>query len=113
MRFYTKEHQFYCGVDLHTRSMYICVLDQAGQILLHRNLPAEPEAFLSAIAPYRQDIVVCAECMFSWYWLADLCGRENIPFVLGHALYMKAIHGGRPKTTGSTPVRSQHSLRPA
>jgi transposase len=35
--------------------------------------------------------------MFTWYWLADLCAREKIPFVLGHALYMKAIHGGKVK----------------
>jgi transposase len=35
--------------------------------------------------------------MFSWYWLADLCAKENIPFVLGHALYMRAIHGGKAK----------------
>jgi transposase len=97
MRFYTRQHQFYCGVDLHTRSMYVCILDQRGEILLHRNLPAEPDAFLEAIKPYREDIVVCAECMFSWYWLADLCGGENIPFVLGHALYMKAIHGAKAK----------------
>jgi transposase len=97
MNFYTKEHLFYCGVDLHTRSMYICVLDQSGQILLHRNLPAQPQRFLDAIGPFRQDIVVCAECMFSWYWLADLCAKENIPFVLGHALYMRAIHGGKAK----------------
>src|SRR5262249_4815497 len=32
-----------------------------------------------------------------WYWLADLCAQEQIPFVLGHALYMKAIHGGKAK----------------
>ena len=30
-------------------------------------------------------------------WLADLCAREGIPFVLGHALYLKAIHGGKAK----------------
>jgi transposase len=36
--------------------------------------------------------------MFSWYWLADLCQQEGIAFVLGHALYMKAIHGGKAKT---------------
>jgi transposase len=36
--------------------------------------------------------------MFTWYWLADLCEREGIEFVLGHALYMKAIHGGKSKT---------------
>jgi len=35
--------------------------------------------------------------MFTWYWLADLCADEGIPFVLGHALYMKAIHGGKAK----------------
>jgi transposase len=35
--------------------------------------------------------------MFTWYWLADLCADEEIPFVLGHALYMKAIHGGKAK----------------
>ena len=35
--------------------------------------------------------------MFAWYWLADLCQAEHLPFVLGHALYMKAIHGGKAK----------------
>jgi len=35
--------------------------------------------------------------MFSWYWLADLCREQGIHFVLGHALYMKAIHGGKAK----------------
>jgi transposase len=30
-------------------------------------------------------------------WLADFCAQEGIPFVLGHALYMKAIHGGKAK----------------
>ena len=35
--------------------------------------------------------------MFTWYWVADLCSREKIPFILGHALYMKAVHGGKAK----------------
>jgi transposase len=97
MRFYTKQHQFYCGIDLHARSMYLCILNQDGEILEHRNMKAAPEPFLKAIAPYREDLVVCVECIFTWYWLADLCAREGIAFVLGHALYMKAIHGGKAK----------------
>ena len=44
-----------------------------------------------------EDVVVCIECIFTWYWLADLCAEEGIPFVLGHALYMKAIHGAKTK----------------
>jgi hypothetical protein len=35
--------------------------------------------------------------MFIWYWIADLCEDEGSPFVLGHALYRRAIHGGRAK----------------
>jgi transposase len=97
MRFYTKQHPFYCGIDLHARTMYVCILDQAGEVLVHRNMPATPEALLKAIAPYQEQIVLAAECMFTWYWLADLCADHGIPFVLGHALYMKAIHGGKAK----------------
>ncbi len=97
MQFYTGPHKFYCGIDLHARTMYLCIMNQAGEILLHRNMKATPEPFLKAITPYREDLVVCVECIFTWYWLADLCAQEGIPFVLGHALYMKAIHGGKAK----------------
>jgi hypothetical protein len=40
MRFYTNQHPFYCGIDLHARSMYVCVLSHDGEILLHRNMKA-------------------------------------------------------------------------
>jgi len=72
-------------------------LHRDGEILVHRNMSAGPEPFLKAIAPYREDVVVCVECIFTWYWLADLCAREGLPFVLGHALSMQAIHGGKAK----------------
>jgi transposase len=97
MRFYTRQHRHYCGVDLHVKTMHVCILDGDGQVQLHRNLPATPDALLEAVAPFRDDLVVAAECMFTWYWLADLCAAEGIPFVLGHALAMKAIHGGKAK----------------
>jgi len=97
MRFYTKTHNHYCGIDLHAKTMYLCILDKNGQILLHQNMKSCPEDFLAATQPYRDDLVVAAECMFTWYWLADLCQQEGIEFVLGHALYMKAIHGGKAK----------------
>jgi transposase len=77
--------------------MYVCILSQDGEIVFHRNIKTTPEAFLKAIAPYRDGLVVAVECMFTWYWLADLCVEEDIAFVLGHAQYMKAIHGGKAK----------------
>jgi transposase len=97
MRFYNGQHRHWCGIDLHARTMYVCILDAEGQVLVHKNLRANPAAFLEVIAPYREGLVVAVECIFTWYWLADLCAREGIGFVLGHALYMKAIHGGKAK----------------
>jgi transposase len=98
MRFYNQQHRFYCGVDLHARTLSLHVLDAQGQTVLAKTIAAGPKAFLQAVAPFREGLAVACECMFAWYWLADLCAQEQIPFVLGHALYMKAIHGGKAKT---------------
>src|SRR5215510_3838603 len=95
MRFYTKQHPFYCGIDLHARTMDLCILSQDGEVRLYRNRQARPDAVLKAIAPYRNDMVIAGACIFTGYWLADLCAQEGLPFVLGHALSMKALHGGQ------------------
>jgi transposase len=97
MRFYKKRHKHYCGIDLHARTMYVCILDQDGVVLLHQNMPCDRQRFLLAIGPYRENLVVGVECIFSWYWISDLCTRENVAFVLGHALYMRSLHGAKAK----------------
>src|SRR6266852_2299789 len=97
MNFSTQQHKHSCGIALQARAMYVCILDQAGTILVHKNLPTPPAAVLRVSAPYRDELVGAVECLFTWYWLADLCAKEGIAFVLGHALYMKAIHGGKAK----------------
>jgi transposase len=97
MRFYTQQHRFYCGIDLHARTMHLCILDHAGTVVFDRNLASRPETFLRAVEPFRDGLVVGVECMFAWYGVADLCRQEGIAFVLGHALYLKAIHGGKAK----------------
>jgi transposase len=60
-------------------------------------MPATAEALADVLQPYREDLVLAVECIFTWYWVADLCNRIGVEFVLGHALYMKAIHGGKVK----------------
>jgi transposase len=97
MRVYTHSHRFYCGIDLHARTMHLCILDHGGGVVYDQNIAARPESFLKAIAPFRADVVVGVECMYAWYWLADLCVQEKVPFMLGHALYMKLIYGAKAK----------------
>lgn len=97
MRYYNKSHKYTCGIDLHKDNLYMCIQDETSKILVHRRLENVEEEFLRVIKPYREDIVVSVESTFNWYWLGDLCLAEEIPFVLGHAQYMKAIHNGKSK----------------
>lgn len=97
MKFYNQQHQYYCGIDLHARKMYVCIINQKGKPVLHENIKTDPEHLFELLFPYLGDVVVGVECVFCWYWVSDLCAEHQIPFVLGHALYMKAIHGGKTK----------------
>src|SRR5271170_1468337 len=97
MRFYNRQHQFYCGIDPHARLLALCIFDQAGTIVCQTKIPADKQLLLATLAPFRTDVVLCVECLFAWYWVADFCSDHQIPFVLGHALYVKAIHGGKTK----------------
>jgi transposase len=111
MRFYEQQHRFYCGIDLHARTMHVCIVGADGAVAFDKNLPCQPKALLQAVAPFRDGIVVGVECMFGWYWLADLCAAEGIAFVLGHALYMKAIHGGKAKNDRIDAAKIARLLR--
>jgi transposase len=112
MKYYTSTTQFNCGIDLHARQMYVCLMDRDGKKLVHTNIKNNDfDFFLKLIAPYKHDLTVCAECMFGWYWLADACQAAGLKFVLAHALYLKAIHGGKNKNDRIDSEKITHLLR--
>ena len=49
MRFYTKQHKFYCGIDLHTQRMFVCILDTGGNVRIHQNIHTEQPISLSSM----------------------------------------------------------------
>ena len=97
MEYATITSKYCCGIDLHARTMYLCVMDRAGKIKFHRNLKNDISLLTQALKPYRRSVSIGVESTYNRYWLADGCQKAGIPFYLGHALYMKAIHGGRKK----------------
>src|SRR5947208_3096382 len=98
MKYYTSTTEFNCGIDLHARQMYVCVMDRQGKKRVQTNVRDNDfNFFLKLVAPYQHSLTVCCECMFGWYWLADACQAAGLKFVLAHALYVKAIHGGKNK----------------
>jgi hypothetical protein len=42
--------------------MHLCILDHAGNVVYDKNLPTSPDAFLHAVAPCSDDLVVGVEC---------------------------------------------------
>ena len=44
MRFYTKQHNFYCGIDLHCDAMYVCIINSVGEVVVHKNIPTRPKS---------------------------------------------------------------------
>lgn len=90
MRFYTQQHQLYCGIDLHARTTSLCRLNRDGDILVHRHMPAGPDPFLTAIAPSREDLVVC----------------KVFPLCSGMPSLCRPSMGAKPQTTRSMPRKS-------
>lgn len=112
MEYYKSTTEFNCGIDLHAREMYVCVMDRLGNKLVHTNIRGNDFTyFLKKIAPYRHSLTVVCECTFNWYWLADECFSANLPFVLAHALYLKHIHGGKNKNDKIDSEKLAHLLR--
>ena len=99
MNFYQGQHEFYAGVDLHSNCLHVCVIDSEGKKRLHRNFrAAKLDQLINRLKPFQgSDLVLGCESTFNWYWLSDWCEEQQIPFLLGHAQYMKSIHGGKVK----------------
>ena len=120
MNFYNRQHEFYCGIDLHANSMHVCVVDHDG----HKHCtaisrPARPDRFLSAIGPFASgDLVIGCESTFNWYWLADLCRDQQLKFLLGsrpvpqsHSWWQNQERSDRLRETGHAAPRWQLSAQ--
>ena len=97
MQYAMIDSNYFCGIDLHARTMFVCIMDKMGEIVFQRNLKNDFKLLLQVLGTHLGSIAVGVESTFNWYWLADGCHKAGIPFYLGHALYMKAIHGGKKK----------------
>ena len=63
MKYYNSTTEFNCGIDLHARQMYVCLMDRSGKKLVHTNIRNNDfNFFLKLVAPYRHDLTVCCEC---------------------------------------------------
>ena len=91
------KYQYFCGGDIHSDKTYFKVLDKSGKVVLKKNLPNNFSLLKEFLKPLGGSTAVGVESNYNYYWIADGCARENIPFYLGHAYYMKAIAANKNK----------------
>ena len=80
MRFYKNQHQFYIGIDLHARSMYVCVVNNSGETVFHKNMACSREN-LELVTDYMCLIQDAFPGIFFWIAIQALlfyCATETI-----------------------------------
>ncbi len=82
MRYAKVDAKYYCGIDLHSRSRYISVMDKDGEVLLHRNMPNDFDMFKSYVHRFLPWASNRAATTTGWPRPAN---KRGIPFNLVHA----------------------------
>jgi transposase len=87
----------YVGIDVHRKRSQVAVVDQAGQVLVNRNVPNGVDTVLSVIGELPAGTHAAFEAAYGWGWLVELL--EDYGFVphLVHPSQCKAIASARLK----------------
>jgi transposase len=89
---------YYTGIDLHKFTSYLTTVDSLGNIICQQNLKNVDHNFVQYFKAIPGDHKTTVESTMTWYWLNDLLSSLNIPLVLAHAKYVKAIAYAKVKT---------------
>ena len=89
---------YYTGIDLHKFTSFLTTVEPDGNILKKENFKNSPQNFIQYFNSIPGQHLATVESTMSWYWLNDLLDSINIPLVLAHAKYVKAIAYAKVKT---------------
>jgi transposase len=89
---------YYTGIDLHKFTSYLTTVDSSGCIVKQQNIKNVDHNFVQYFSDLGNEHLTTVESTMTWYWLNDLFNSLNIPLVLAHAKYVKAIAYAKVKT---------------
>lgn len=89
---------YYTGIDLHKFTSYLTTVDSIGKIVKQENLKNAAHNFIQYFSDLGEENIATVESTMTWYWLNDLLTSMNIPLILAHAKYVKAIAYAKVKT---------------
>lgn len=89
---------YYTGIDLHKASSYLTTVDSSGNIIKEADIKNVNHNFVQYFSDLGNENITTVESTMTWYWLNDLLSSLNIPLVLAHAKFVKAIAYAKVKT---------------
>ncbi|MAT56647.1 MAG: hypothetical protein CMF23_01590 [Ignavibacteriae bacterium] len=89
---------YYTGIDLHKFTSYLTTVDSSGNIIKQQNIKNLDHNFVQYFSNIGTEHITTVESTMTWYWLNDLLTSMNIPLILAHAKYVKAIAYAKVKT---------------
>ena len=89
---------YYTGIDLHKFTSYLTTVDSSGNIIKEADIKNVNHNFVQYFSDLGNENITTVESTMTWYWLGDLLSSLNIPMVLAHAKYVKAIAYAKVKT---------------
>jgi transposase len=90
--------KFYCGIDLHARDSFVCVIDDRDKIHLKEKLSNQLVHFLYHLNEFSPRPSVVVESTLNWYWLVDGLKDAGFEVTLAHTLGLHMIKGAKVKT---------------
>jgi transposase len=89
---------YYTGIDLHKFTSYLTTVDSSGKIIKEADVKNADHNFVEYFSDLGNENITTVESTMTWYWLNDLLASLNIPLILAHAKYVKAIAYAKVKT---------------
>jgi transposase len=90
--------RFYCGIDLHAKDCFLCVIDDEDKIHLKSKVPNHLSSILHRLEPFSPKPTVVVESTLNWYWLVDGLQEAGFEVKLAHTLGLYMITGAKVKT---------------
>ena len=84
----------YAGIDLHSSTNYLAVINEKDQRLFGKRLPNRLDAVLSALEPFKESLKgIVVESTFNWYWLVDGLQEHGYTVHLANPSAIKQYEG--------------------
>ena len=90
--------RFYCGIDLHAKDCFLCVIDDQGKTHLKAKVANHIEDILDQLCSFSPRPSVAVESTLNWYWLVDGLEEAGFTVKLAHTPGLYMITGAKVKT---------------